>query len=109
MGARHANHFMNFTPRANLVAASSPDDKERAWASEALEGARIYKDFDEMIQEEKKRGLQAVVIASATTVHAEQAIKALEAGLHVLCEKPLSTSVEVVSPFTSPGHPCLPI
>ncbi|KAL9107819.1 MAG: hypothetical protein Q9227_007334 [Pyrenula ochraceoflavens] len=40
-------------------------------------------------------GLQAVVIASATSVHAEQSIKAINKGLHVLCEKPLSTSVEV--------------
>lgn len=39
--------------------------------------------------------LQAVVVSSATTVHAEQAIKAIEKGLHCLCEKPLSTSVEV--------------
>jgi myo-inositol 2-dehydrogenase/D-chiro-inositol 1-dehydrogenase len=44
----------------------------------------------------KQEGLQAVVIASITTVHAEQAIKAIEANLHVLCEKPLSTSVEIV-------------
>lgn len=44
----------------------------------------------------KQEGLQAVVIASMTTVHAEQAIKAIDANFHVLCEKPLSTSVEVV-------------
>lgn len=41
-------------------------------------------------------GLEAVVIATVTTVHAEQAIKAIQAGKHVLCEKPLSTSVEIV-------------
>ena len=50
-----------------------------------------------MPRAEKVNRLQAATIASATTVHAEQAIKAIEMGLHVLCEKPLSTSTEVVS------------
>lgn len=45
----------------------------------------------------KIEGLQAVCIATVTTVHAEETIKAIEKDLHVLCEKPLSTSVEIVS------------
>lgn len=96
MGKRHALHFLNRTPRAELVAASSPDDAELQWAKQNLEpfGVRLYKDYEEMLKQE---GLQAVVIASVTTVHAEQAIKAMEANKHVLCEKPLSTSVEIVS------------
>lgn len=96
MGKRHALHFLNRTPRAELVAASTPDESEIQWAKTHLEpyGVRLYRDYDEMLKQE---GLQAVVIASVTTVHAEQAIKAIEANLHVLCEKPLSTSVEVVS------------
>lgn len=96
MGKRHALHFLERTPRAQLVAASTPDDIEIEWAKQHLEpfGVRLYKDYDEMLKQE---GLQAVVIASVTTVHAEQAIKAINANLHVLCEKPLSTSVEIVS------------
>lgn len=97
MGKRHALHFHTRTPRANLVAASTPDDAEIAWARKNLEGVRLYKDYDEMLKQE---GLQAVVIASITAVHAEQAIKAIEVDLHVLCEKPLSTSVEVVRLLT---------
>lgn len=95
MGKRHALHFLNRTPRAELVAASTPDVEEILWAKQHLEpfGVRLYKDYDAMLKQE---GLQAVVIASVTTVHAEQAIKAIDANLHVLCEKPLSTSVEVV-------------
>ena len=96
MGKRHALHFLNRTPRAELVAASTPDDAEIQWAKQHLEpfGVHIYKDYDEMLRQE---GLEAVVIASVTTVHAEQAINAIAADKHVLCEKPLSTSVEIVS------------
>lgn len=97
MGARHALHFYNLTPRAELIAASSPEPKELSWARGALDGVRTYADYDEMLREEMKNGLQAVIIASATVVHAEQAIKAIQLGLHVLCEKPLSTSAEIVS------------
>lgn len=94
MGSRHARHFYFLTPRAELVAASSPEPNELLWASQNLEGVRTYLDFDEMLRQETD--LEAIIIASATTVHAEQAIKAIQRGLHVLCEKPLSTSVEIV-------------
>lgn len=54
--------------------------------------------------------IQGVVIASVTTVHADQAIRAIEKGLHVLCEKPLSTDGEIVSfvvpPRILPSLPC---
>jgi predicted dehydrogenase len=96
MGARHAINFLHRTPRAELVAAFTPDPKELAWARVNLEphGVKLYTDYDEMIKQE---GLQAVVIGTATSVHAEEAIKAMHQGLHVLCEKPLSTSIAVVS------------
>jgi myo-inositol 2-dehydrogenase/D-chiro-inositol 1-dehydrogenase len=45
----------------------------------------------------KHGGLEAVCVATVTTAHAEQTIKAIETGLHVLCEKPLSTKLDVVS------------
>lgn len=94
MGARHALHFLERTPRAELVAACDPDPKCRAWAEQKLApyGTKIYSDFEEML---RQPGIEAVVIATVTTVHAEQSIKAIEADKHVLCEKPLSTSVEV--------------
>ncbi|KAL6409716.1 putative oxidoreductase yisS [Ilyonectria robusta] len=92
MGARHALNFHNRTPRAELVAAFTPVQKELEWARVHLEGVTVYMDYDEML---KHPGLQAVVVATVTTAHAEEAIKAIEADKHVLCEKPLSTSVEI--------------
>lgn len=96
MGARHALNFLNRSPRSELVAAFSPDPKEIAWARVHLEphGVTLYDDYDKMLQHP---GLQAVVIGTATSVHAEEAIKAMKKNLHVLCEKPLSTSVQIVS------------
>lgn len=97
MGARHALHFLQATPRAELVAAFTPAEAttEIAWAQANLVpyGVKIYNDYDEML---KHPGLDAVVVATVTTAHAEQAIKAIHANKHVLCEKPLSTSVEIV-------------
>ncbi|OCL13498.1 NAD(P)-binding protein [Glonium stellatum] len=94
MGKRHALNFLNRTPRAELVAAFSPDPTELAWAKQHLEpyGVTLYDSYEKMIQQP---GLQAVVIGTATSVHAEEAIQAMEKNLHVLCEKPLSTNIEV--------------
>jgi predicted dehydrogenase len=67
-----------------------------AWAKANLEPheVKLYDDCQKMIEQE---GLQAVVIGTATSVHAEEAIQAMQKDLQVLCEKPLSTSIEVVS------------
>jgi myo-inositol 2-dehydrogenase/D-chiro-inositol 1-dehydrogenase len=50
--------------------------------------------FDEMLG---KENLDAVIVASVIAAHAEQTLKAIEEGLHVLCEKPLSIDVQIVS------------
>ncbi|KAI0967922.1 hypothetical protein F4678DRAFT_228828 [Xylaria arbuscula] len=92
MGARHALNFANRTPRADLVAAFTPDPKEKTWAATALPSTTVYLDYDEFLNHP---GLEAVIVATVTTAHAEQAIKAINADKHVLCEKPLSTSVEI--------------
>lgn len=95
MGKRHAINFLHRTPRAELVAAFTPDPKELEWAQENLVpyGVIIYGDYNAMLAHP---GLNAVVIGTATSVHAEESIAAIEKDLHVLCEKPLSTDISVV-------------
>lgn len=94
MGARHALHFLDRTPRASLVAAFDPNPTTLAWARERLEpfGTTLYSDFESFLAHP---GLEAVVVAGITTQHAAQTIRAIEADKHVLCEKPLSTSIEI--------------
>jgi len=49
---------------------------------------RLYADFSEMLADEQ---VQAVIIAAPDAFHVPLAIQALEAGKHVLVEKPLGT------------------
>ncbi|KAJ5187664.1 hypothetical protein N7449_010658 [Penicillium cf. viridicatum] len=92
MGQRHALNYHVFTPRAEVVAASSPDLNEHKWAAENLTGARIYKDYYEMLE---KENLDAVVVAGITSVHAYHTIATIKKGLHVMCEKPLSLDIKI--------------
>ena len=52
-----------------------------------LSSVQLYTDFDKMVAE---ANLDAVSIALPTPMHAEFTIKALDAGLGVLCEKPMA-------------------
>ncbi|HSB61361.1 MAG TPA: Gfo/Idh/MocA family oxidoreductase [Vicinamibacteria bacterium] len=55
--------------------------------------ARTYSDYDAMLADPD---LEAVIVATADALHVPASIKALAAGKHVLCEKPLGVSVEEV-------------
>jgi predicted dehydrogenase len=48
---------------------------------------KIYREFDELLAD---GNVQLVDICTPTAAHCEQAISALKAGKHVLCEKPLA-------------------
>lgn len=58
------------------------------------DGIRKYTDFDEMLQCEK---LDILDICLPTFLHTEYALKALERGIHVVCEKPISLYKEDVA------------
>ena len=54
---------------------------------------RHYTDFDTMLQNEQ---IDILDICLPTYLHADYAVKALEKGIHVLCEKPISLKQEDV-------------
>ncbi|KAJ4250905.1 hypothetical protein NW762_011555 [Fusarium torreyae] len=92
MGKRHAINFHVYTPGAEVVAVTSPVESEREWARQNLDGASVYEDYDSMLTDDR---IQAVIIATITSVHADQSIRAIAKGYHVLCEKPLSLDLEI--------------
>jgi predicted dehydrogenase len=75
---------------AKLTAVADPD-AARAGEIAAPAGAQIFSDWREVMARPE---IDVVILATPTKFHAEAAIAALQAGKHVLCEKPLARSVE---------------
>ncbi len=82
--------------RVQFVAVSTPTESDLAWARHNLEafGVILYPGHDGMLNH---GGLQAVVLAPLTSGHADEAIEAIEKEKHMLCEKPLSAIVGIVT------------
>ncbi|GAA0614575.1 Gfo/Idh/MocA family oxidoreductase [Virgibacillus siamensis] len=64
---------------------------ERAVEMANMYGAVAYADYHEMFKDEE---IDAVSVCTPNALHAPVSIAALEAGKHVLCEKPMATSSE---------------
>jgi predicted dehydrogenase len=88
VGQIHASALRDL-PESEFVAACDPQH-ERAEAFAALHGTRAYADVGTMLAE---TGAQAVVIGTPHPLHASAAITAMEAGVHVLVEKPMAASL----------------
>ncbi len=63
------------------------DDRETAAAQQKLGLPRAYRDFEELLAD---TSVQAVHLAVPNVLHYPMARKALLAGKHVMCEKPLA-------------------
>ena len=84
--------------RYELVAGALSSDPARAKASAAelrIAPERAYGSFAEMAEREAARddGIDAVAIVTPNHVHHPAAKAFLEAGIHVICDKPLTTSL----------------
>lgn len=90
LGRRHAEIFRWRVRGAEVVAAASPAAEERAWATTTLGIDRVVADYAELL---RVPDVDAVVIVTPTSLHADQVIAALDAGKHVFCEKPLALDV----------------
>ena len=76
----------------NIVAVCDVDANYLARAKKDFPKARTYVDYRELIEAEGDR-IDAVTVAIADHNHAPASIRAIKAGKHVYCEKPLTHSV----------------
>lgn len=74
-----------------LVAIAGMEDGPRAELKEKFGVPNVYSDWKDLVA---AGGLDAVSVAVPTFLHAPITIGALEAGLHVLCEKPIARTAE---------------
>jgi len=84
---RHAEHINN---NGRLVAVCDIV-KEKADTLASKYNAKAYYTLDEMLAAEA--AVDVVAICSPNGLHAEHSIKSLNAGFHVLCEKPMAINV----------------
>lgn len=75
--------------------SSTPDKARRSGAALGLDPARVYDDFASMATAEAARpdGIEVVAIVTPNHMHAPAATAFLEAGIHVICDKPLTTGI----------------
>ncbi len=99
MGRRHAHGYIELRKYFDTVSLAAVCDVHHDVASTVADivgdatSSRpdIYTDFDEMLE---KTDLDGVAIVTSTPMHHRFAIKAMEAGLHVITEKPMGLTLK---------------
>ncbi len=76
----------------NIVALCDVDKNYLDQRSQEFKEARLYRDYRELIDKEGDK-IDAVLVATADHHHAPATVRALRAGKHTYCEKPLTHTV----------------
>jgi predicted dehydrogenase len=94
MAQEHIRNLL-LMPEAEIVALADPAPSSLAWAQSTLgdraRGVATFSDAASMLRTSR---LDAVIVASPNFTHAEVLATLLPTDLHILCEKPLATTVD---------------
>lgn len=88
IGKAHLKAF-SAVPEAKIVAIADPNAERLAEMAAEFDVANAYTDVDALL---RRDDVDAVAVCTPNYLHAPGTIAALQAGKHVLCEKPLATS-----------------
>lgn len=90
-GQIHSRNIAYMIPEAELVCASdvSMDRVERI----GIDGVELYDDYRRVLDRDD---LDGVVVATSTDTHEEVVRAAADAGLHMICEKPIATTLSAI-------------
>jgi predicted dehydrogenase len=88
-GSRYAAHLLEDVPQARLVAVSRRDQKAgRVFARQ--HGLTFYGNYRQLVEDQR---VQAIAVAVSPDLHLDICRRAVEAGKHILLEKPLARNL----------------
>jgi len=85
IGTRHMQHINNL---AHLVAVCDTDRNKIEQFAREYPGVNTYTSIDDLLAHDTES--EVINICTPNGLHADQTIKALRAGKHVVCEKPMA-------------------
>lgn len=88
--ANRAAENLNAVAAENIVALCDPDESFLARAAERFPEARTFTDLRKMFDSVRA---DAAVVSTPDHTHAPAGLRALDAGMHLYCEKPLTHTV----------------
>lgn len=99
VGYKHRTGALRDNTAYRMVCGAFDVDAERGrdfGTAIGIDGERCYPDYQTMLAEEARRadGVEVVTVATPNFSHYEITSACLEAGLHVICEKPLFFTVK---------------
>ena len=93
IGMAHVEAVLE-SERAELVAVCDINRDRLEEARKMCPGVRAYSDFDELI---KDKDVSVISICLPSGMHADYSVRAMEAGKHVLIEKPIDITCEAAA------------
>jgi predicted dehydrogenase len=91
IGSHHGHNVLK-NPAAELVAIADPQpDRIQAFMAQAGVSVRAYPDYETLLRQDD---VDAVIVASPNSMHAEQTVAAAQAGKHIYCEKPMALNLD---------------
>ncbi|OCH90684.1 NAD(P)-binding protein [Obba rivulosa] len=102
-GKAYTTYALQEPTKCKVVAIAEPRPETRKWMADAhtVDRTLIFKTWEDLLKASEdavkivgKRLADAVLIAVQDHMHLEVALAFAEHGYHILCEKPMSTTVE---------------
>lgn len=84
---QHMPSYARLSDKVQIIAVADVNEANARSAAEKFGVPHVYTDYRELLQ---RNDIHAVSVTTPNFFHKEATISALEAGKHVLCEKPLA-------------------